>query len=86
MAYREVTAPDGRTWKVWDTHPSANQRVTVPVEYVAGWLSFASEGETRRLIPIPTAWDTASVPELLRLLGKAQPIIRRLPLRTEESG
>ncbi len=36
-----------------------------------GWLTFATDGEKRRLSPIPAHWDALSEPELCALLNGA---------------
>jgi hypothetical protein len=70
MAYREFTDEQGRGWRVWDTHPQKPQ--IVAPGYENGWLSFETEGEKHRLVPIPPDWDTGPEPHLRRLLQSAR--------------
>lgn len=37
----------------------------------SGWLTFATDGEKRRLSPIPEHWDALSEPEIRALLSGA---------------
>ena len=39
-----------------------------------GWLAFRSEGERRRLAPIPAGWETAADSELARYCDEAVPV------------
>ena len=43
-----------------DRRESRGTRGEVATEYSAGWLCFTSEGEKRRLAPVPTNWMSAS--------------------------
>jgi hypothetical protein len=69
MAYREFTDEEGRGWRVWDTHPQ--KPLFVSAGFENGWLSFETEGEKRRLAPIPPDWDTGPEPSLRELLRSA---------------
>jgi hypothetical protein len=61
VGYREFVDDAGTTWRVWDTHPVAvNTLRSVSPTYAEGWLTFESDGERRRLAPIPADWDLAS--------------------------
>ena len=40
----------------------------------AGWLTFESPGERRRLAPIPPGWDRCSESGLARLCEQARPV------------
>jgi hypothetical protein len=43
-----------------DRRTSAGARGAVATEYSAGWLCFASNGEKRRLAPVPVNWMSAN--------------------------
>jgi len=43
-----------------DRRSSIGTRGAVATEYSAGWLCFATEGEKRRLVPVPTNWMSAN--------------------------
>ena len=43
-----------------DRRASIGTRGEVASEYSAGWLCFASEGEKRRLAPVPVNWASAN--------------------------
>jgi len=46
-------------------------------ELTAGWLTFESPREKRRLHPFPSGWATMSDDELLKLLARATPAEKR---------
>ena len=60
-------------WQIWDTTPA--KQVSHTLE--AGWLTFESHGEKRRLAPVPLYWLSASDEELRALLDRAQPVRRK---------
>ena len=81
MAYRELTGPDGRVWRVWNTDPHAlTGRHVIAAEYVSGWLTFETEGEKRRLAPIPPNWESLDRPDLLHLLEAGEVVQGRAAL------
>ena len=43
-----------------DRRSSRGTRGEVASEYSTGWLCFASEGEKRRLVPVPVNWMSAN--------------------------
>jgi hypothetical protein len=43
-----------------DRRTSVGTRGAVASEYSAGWLCFASDGEKRRLAPVPVNWMSAN--------------------------
>lgn len=47
--------------------------------YAAGWLTFESPTEKRRLAPIPRAWEDLPEAELARLCGEARPVAPAQP-------
>jgi hypothetical protein len=71
MAYREVTDRSGRAWKVWDTYPGSEPRVSVSEEMLGGWLTFECADEKRRLARPPEDWAVMTEGELLGLLAGA---------------
>lgn len=79
MALREFTDERGRQWIVWDTSSSLGI-----APFPGSWLTFeATDGERRRLTPVPDApggWANASEGELCGwcALGEQAPPTRRL--------
>jgi hypothetical protein len=78
MAYREFVDRDGRTWEVWEVHPSNPESAREPSRVPAvapslrnGWLAFRSESERRRIVPVPTSWERLSEDDLRLLLKQA---------------
>jgi hypothetical protein len=71
MAYREFTDEGGTAWRAWDTYPGSAANVRPGFE--AGWLGFESDGEHRRLAPVPGGWEELPDEELRALLASAQP-------------
>ncbi|MGQ0713119.1 MAG: hypothetical protein ACT4PJ_05235 [Gemmatimonadaceae bacterium] len=70
MAYTEFTDRAGRCWRVWRTVPRvAELLTTLPADWKDGWLTFESDGEKRRLAPVPSGWEDFP-PERLELLCK----------------
>jgi len=68
MAYREFQDSGGLTWAVWETYPSRPD--VVNADWRAGWLTFRSGTQRRRLAPIPKGWEEAT-PNRLELMCKA---------------
>ena len=65
---------NGVWWRVWSTVPSgASVRVT---KFVAGWLTFESDGSLKRLTPLPAHWETVT-DERLELMCRAATEVRR---------
>ena len=58
MAIRIFSDSQGVEWRVWSTVPS-NVGAVAP-DLRAGWLSFDSGSERRRVSPIPAGWEEAS--------------------------
>ena len=67
MPYVEFTDRAGRQWRVWHTMPTAEVVAVLPDDWKAGWLTFESGEEKRRLAPVPEGWDRLR-PERLELL------------------
>jgi len=82
MAYREFVDSNGVSWRVWSTVPSAGSRLRGGFDQ--GWLTFErtspglSSGPTplRRLVPIPTEWESASDGQLDELCRNAEEVSR----------
>ncbi len=74
MPIREFTDSNGVRWRVWSTIPQAPG--TYGESLRAGWLTFDSEGERRRLAPIPQGWEEASA-ERLELMCRAAEVAKR---------
>ncbi|HEY6088907.1 MAG TPA: hypothetical protein VD771_03870 [Gemmatimonadaceae bacterium] len=55
-----------------DRRLTSQRRITLSEGYGAGWLTFESLQEKRRLIPIPAHWDSLSQQELRTLCEKAK--------------
>jgi hypothetical protein len=78
MAHREFVDKEGRTWEVWEVHPTiaADGRDPSRVPAIApslrnGWLAFRSANERRRIVPVPTSWDRLGEDDLRLLLKQA---------------
>jgi hypothetical protein len=50
--------------------------VTVASEYSDGWLCFESEGEKRRLAPVPGGWEEAGPDRMSTLLQSAKRVVK----------
>lgn len=50
--------------------------VAVATEYSQGWLCFESEGEKRRLAPVPPGWEEAGPDRLSTLLQAAKRVVK----------
>ena len=59
-----------------DRRLTSQRRITLNEGYGAGWLTFESLDEKRRLIPIPPRWDDLSQTELRLLCDKAKRIAK----------
>ena len=62
MPIREFKDSNGIEWRVWSTRPSNPSFVVEPLR--AGWLTFDSDGERRRLSPVPPGWEVCSLERL----------------------
>jgi len=62
MAVRAFTDSEGTSWRVWNTRPSKEGLYSA--EFSAGWLTFESAKERRRLAPIPRDWEEVSLERL----------------------
>ena len=59
-----------------DRRTTTQRRITLAQGYGAGWLTFESLQEKRRLVPIPAHWDELSQGELRALCDKARRVAR----------
>ena len=75
MASREFIDSAGEHWLVWDTRPTTRARLNPAFE--AGWLTFESGPQLRRLAPAPHAWESLAAPDLERLCRAATPVEHR---------
>lgn len=50
--------------------------VTVATEYSNGWLCFESEGEKRRLAPVPLDWEEVGPDRLSSWLAAARRVVK----------
>ena len=55
---------------------SSEQWTYLPEQFGNGWLCFESDVSKRRLTPVPPRWIDYSDKELVRLLDKAEPVVR----------
>ena len=55
---------------------TSQRRITLSAGYGAGWLTFESLEEKRRLVPIPNHWEDLSQAELRLLCEKAKRVAR----------
>jgi len=77
-ASREFTDARGTDWKVFAVVPTVHRgRAGVQDRFRDGWLSFDSAAETRRVAPIPPAWEQMSNEELLALAERNGIVSRR---------
>lgn len=75
MAYTEFTDGTGRSWRVWQTVPRLTKLFSARApDWADGWLTFESEGEKRRLAPVPSGWESLSPGRLELLCQMAQPV------------
>ena len=54
----------------------AGARSAVASEFSSGWLCFSSEGEKRRLAPVPVNWMTANDTQVTEWLRVAKRVVR----------
>ena len=58
---------------------SFRRSVAVASEYSNGWLCFESEGDKRRLAPVPEGWDEAGPDRLSIWLQAAKRVVKCAP-------
>jgi len=59
--------------------PRHGTLLNLPSELTGGWLAFKTDGESRRLAPIPASWAALADQDLARLAREAKPISRISP-------
>jgi hypothetical protein len=84
---REFTDAHDVHWRVWATTPT---RGDVRPQFAAGWLTFESLAERRRLAPIPSSWSESGDDDLYGFLASAVVVTRTAasllqPIRTPPS-
>ena len=79
MAQREFTDSNGTRWLVWSTTPS--QGAVLGGDMQKGWLTFESDAERRRLVPIPRDWERAATDRMELYCRAAQRVTRTTPIR-----
>ena len=77
---REFADPAGSRWVVFAVHPTTARsgRHALAERFAAGWLTFDSGTETRRLAPIPADWHLLADGELAALCRSAEPATRSI--------
>ena len=70
MGIVSFTDARGVEWRVWATQPQIGM-VPLHKELSGGWLTFDSQTERRRLVPVPHGWERATAAELERLCASA---------------
>ena len=56
-----------------------HRSAAISTEYSQGWLCFESEGEKRRLAPVPPGWDEAGPDRLSTWLQAAKRVVKCSP-------
>ena len=79
MPQRDFTDSKGIRWLVWSTTPSAGSVLAGDMQ--KGWLTFESDGERRRLTPVPRDWEEAATDRMELYCRAAQPVSRSTPIR-----
>ena len=79
MPQREFTDSKGTRWLVWSTTPT--QGAVLAGDMQKGWLTFESDGERRRLVPIPRDWEDAATDRMELYCRAAQAVTRTTPIR-----
>jgi hypothetical protein len=79
MGQRDFTDSKGVHWLVWSTTPGPGSVLAGDMQ--KGWLTFESDDERRRLVPIPRDWEQAPPDRMELYLRAAQPVSRTTPIR-----
>ena len=77
MAQRRFVDSAGVQWTVWATIPSRPDAFADALR--SGWLTFNSDIDRRRLVPIPGNWEDASIQRLELMCRAAEPTRRQSP-------
>jgi hypothetical protein len=64
-----------------DRRSVTRSRGAVATEFSAGWLCFASDGEKRRLAPVPTNWMSANESQVAEWCRIAKRVLKCGPTR-----
>lgn len=62
---------EGRIWRVWHVVPQSDVLRSSSPELAGGWLCFEYDGDKRRLVNPPEAWQDGSDEDLQRLFDQA---------------
>jgi hypothetical protein len=76
---RTIADATGVVWTIFEVKKqggSNEQWTYLPEQFGNGWLCFESDVSKRRLTPVPPRWIDYSDKELVRLLDKAEPVVR----------
>src|SRR5579859_4493313 len=67
-----------------DRRQRSEQRWFIPEDLCGGWLAFYSEGERRRLWPVPGGWTDLSDDQLAGLLSRSSATLIELDWRPHD--
>ena len=86
-ALREVVDALGKMWSVFEVHPSGEGVASTQGAdaRAQGWLCLRTDVERRRILPIPSGWNTLNDAALLRLIDEAGPTGRRKRMERAEA-
>lgn len=79
MGQREFTDSRGTRWMVWNTTPMTGSVLAGDMQQ--GWLTFESDGERRRLAPVPRDWENAANDRLELYCRAGEKVARTTPIR-----
>ena len=79
MSQREFTDSKGTHWLVWSTTPTSGSVLASDMQ--KGWLTFESDTERRRLVPVPRDWEDAGSERMELYCRAAQAVPRTTPIR-----
>jgi hypothetical protein len=81
--YTDRRVKDEERWDKMDRRSGVDRRREalarnpVAAEFAAGWLCFETQGEKRRLAPVPESWDRADDETIEQWCSLAKPVVRR---------
>jgi hypothetical protein len=78
LSILSFTDSHGVAWRVWETLPGIGV-VSVDGRLTGGWLTFDSQSERRRLVPIPRGWENAGAAALEAMCGDAERVRKSGP-------
>ena len=76
---RTIADATGVVWTIFEVKKQGGpgeQWTYLPEQFGNGWLCFESDVSKRRLTPVPTRWIEYSDKELVRLLDRADRVVR----------